>query len=669
MVQNVSIEIKSYGLLGNGYHFGSTGAYEILKGWSNFKIDPALKANSQIVDIENAPTNQDGSISFSSEIYILRPAETSKGNNKIFFDYGNRGNKRALQYFNDAIGSNDPNSIEHCGNGFLFRRGYTLVWSAWQGDLLAGNGRMLMNLPIAQKSGRPLTGTNRSEFIASTPGITTFPLSGWISTRSHPTVSLDTQKSKLTRRRYPDDKRQDVPYYKWSFSRQEKGLGMDFQGIETALIPSNTHIHIPDGFETGWIYELIYTASDPLIMGLGHIAVRDLISFLRYERNDTNPLAAHKIEKAYSFGRSQTGRCIRDSIYLGFNEDIQGRKVFDGVISHVAGAGKMWLNHRFSNAIVPAGQQYEDHDNIADQFPFSYSETKDHITGKVDAICKRPITDPLIFHSQTATEYWQRRGSLVHTDTQGNDIQMPANVRLYFWASAQHVGNPLQGHPKRGVCQNLGNVVQTSMLLRAMLDALDDWAAQDRQPPESQVPKQNDGTLVTMDEWQQQFPAIPGVNVPRKPNLLPLYDYGPMAEHGILNLLPPAIKNKEGYTILVPAVDDDGNDIAGIRAPMVAAPLATYTGWNLRSYSFGEGAMHEFSGSTMKFPETDSIRNATGDPRRSILTRYGDKNGYFEAIKQATENLIQNRFLLEEDLLRVLELSREWCGSRHEFRF
>jgi hypothetical protein len=403
-------------------------------------------------------------------------------------------------------------------------------------------------------------------------------------------------------------------------------------------------------------------------MGLGHVAVRDVISFLRYEKDDKNPLAKIKITSAYCFGRSQTGRCIRDAIYLGFNEDLEGRKVFDGVLSHVAGAGKMWLNHRFCNAVVPAGQQYEDHSNIADQFPFSYAMSQDHLTGQSDAICKRPETDPLIFHSQTSTEYWQRRGSLVHTDTQGNDLAMPENVRLYFWASAQHVGDPLQGRSTRGICQNPGNVVQTSMFFRRMLDALDNWATNGTAPPENKVPRRTDGTLITIDKWREQFPNIPGINTPNNPNLLPLYDYGPMASQGIISQLPPIIHNEKGYTVLVPAVDIDGNDIAGIRAPMVSAPLATYTGWNLRARFFGEGAMHEFSGSTIEFPETKEIAESTGDPRKSVLDRYGDEFGYLKAIESAAKQLVREQWILEEDLPRILQLADRWCFERHDIR-
>jgi hypothetical protein len=274
----------------------------------------------------------------------------------------------------------------------------------------------------------------------------------------------------------------------------------------------------------------------------------------------------------------------------------------------------------------------------------------------------------LIFHSQTATEYWQRRGSLVHTDTLGNDLIMPSNVRLYFWASAQHVGDPLQGKAKKGVCQNPSNVVQTSMFFRAMLDAMDAWSTRDEVPPESQIPKTHDGTLVSMEVWRKQFPKIPGIALPREPNLLPLYYYGPQMEKGIIEQLPPTVQDNAGYMVMVPAVDSDGNDIAGIRAPMVITPLATYTGWNLRDRFFGEGAMHEFSGSTIDFPETDENRYATGDPRPSIMERYIDEAGYLKAVERAAQILIKGRWVLEEDLFRTLELSKNWCSSRHDIR-
>ncbi len=668
MANRISIEITNRRIFADGMDFGDTGPYERLDGWALFQVDPGAPAQAGITDLDKAPVNADGMVECASEICILRPVDPGRGNGRMVFDYGNRGNKRLVQYFNDAPATNDPIAPAHAGNGYLFRRGYTVVWGAWQGDLLPGSGRMTLCLPVAGTEDDPVTGLVRSEFIATGLGQTTFPLSGWIATRSHPTVSRDTSKARLTRRRYPGDPREEIAADAWSFARTEGGLGMDFQGAETAVVASDSHIHIPAGFEPGWIYELIYTGKDPLVMGLGHLVVRDLASFLKYDRSAANPLAAHGIEKAYCFGRSQTGRCIRDAIWRGFNADESGRRVFDGVLSHVAGAGKMWLNHRFANAVVPGGQQYEDHDNIADSFPFAYSESTDHLTGEIDAICKRPRTDPLIMHSQTGTEYWQRRGSLAHTDSRGNDLEPPESVRIYFWSSAQHVGDPNMGAPKRGVCQNLQNVVRTSMLFRAMLDNLDRWATDGTPPPDSRYPRRSDGTLVTMEEWRKQFPAIPAHALPREPNRMPLFDYGPRARDGLLTVIPPDLRDAEGYQVLVPAVDADGNDIAGIRAPMVEAPLATYTGWNLRARPFGEGAMHEFSGSTVPLPETDAVRRATGDPRRSIEARYGDAEGYVRAIKAAARSLIENRLMLEEDLERTVEQAKGWNAPRHDVR-
>ena len=439
------------------------------------------------------------------------------------------------------------------------------------------------------------------------------------------------------------------------------------------MIPSDSHIHIPRGFEPGWIYELVYTGRDPLVLGLGHAAVRDFVSFLRYGAEDyagrVNPLRERggPIEKAYAWGRSQTGRRLRDFVYRGFNEDAGGNKVFDGVLPHVAGAGRMWLNHRFANADVSGGQQYEDHFNPADAFPFSYTETTDHLTGLTDAVLKRPKTDPLVIHTQTSTEYWQRRGSLVHTDTRGHVLPQPKGVRVYTWASAQHFADPLPKRPERGVCQNYRNIVATSMLFRAMIDAMDRWAAAGVTPPESRVPRRVDRTLVTLEEWRRQFPEIPGVATPRAPNVLPLLDFGPEAERGILKE-PPDIVSGGDYAILLPAVDEHGNDKAGVRAPMVEAPLGTYCGWNLRARGFGTGAMHEFSGSYIPFPETLEERRATGDPRRSILERYPNAQAYVAAITAAARRLVEQRLILEEDVERAANAAADWGRPRHDVR-
>ena len=664
MTNQIELRIATREPFAGGHEFEGTGAYEKISGRAHFAVDPNAAAQAGVTDLDKAPLNAAGLVELATDLIILKPVDMARGNRRLFFDYGNRGNIRALQFFNDAPGSNDPSDLAHAGNGFLMRRGYTIVFGAWQGDLLPGDGRFRLDLPIAQNAdGAPVTGPVRTEIIVDAPGQTCFPLSGRASTRSHPTVSLDTNKAQLTRRRYPGDPRIEIPADDWAFARVEGGVGLDNQGAELAVMPSDTHVHLPAGFETGWLYEIVYTGRDPLVLGLGHVAVRDLVSFLKYGE-DGNPLGG-SIEKAYCWGRSQTGRCIRDSIHSGFNADAEGRKVFDGALSHVAGGGLMWMNHRFANAVSAAGQQYEERDSIADRFPFSYAESMDHLTGKTDAICKRPETDPLIFHTQTGTEYWQRHGSLVHTDTRGNDLALPDNVRAYFWASSQHFANPRLREPAYGVCQNPNNVVRTSMLFRALLDNMDRWASDGVAPPDSRVPSRTEGTLVTIEEWRAQFPAIPGKATPRQPAPLLLFDFGPDAADGILETQPPRIADADGYTILVPAVDTDGNDIAGVRTPMVQAPLATYTGWNLRARGKGEGYMHEFTGSTMPFAETKSMRTATGDPRPAITERYEDADAYRSTITNAAEQLIADGFMLAEDLDRAAEDANDWDRQPH----
>ena len=663
MTNRVELSISERFAFAGGHEFGAVGAYERLNGRAHFAVDPHAAAQQGITDIENAPTDKDGLVRFIGDFSILKPVDPERGNRRVFFDYGNRGNKRMLQFFNDALASNDPRTLAHAGNGFLMRRGYTVVWLAWQGDLLPGNGRLLLDLPVARERSGPITGSVRVEYIANRAGITTFPLSGHASTRSHPTVSLDPREASLTRRRYPYDERIPVPAESWSFARIEGGVGLDNQGAEQAVISSDTHIHIPGGFELGWIYELVYTGRDPLVLGLGHAAVRDFVSFLRY--SEENPANLGPIEKAYAWGRSQTGRCMRDFVYRGFNADALGRKVFDGILPHVAGAGRKWLNQRFANAVVSGGQQYEDHFNPADSFPFSYAETTDHLIGRRDAILKRPETDPLVIHTQTSTEYWQRRGSLVHTDTRGNDLPQPDTVRIYCWASSQHFADPTSAKLERGIRQNYLNTVATSMLFRATIDAMDRWATKGVAPPESRIPRRADGTLVTFEEWRRQFPRIPGVATPSGPNLLPLLDFGPDFERGLLKE-PPAVVPGDGYMVLVPAIDEDGNERAGVRVPMVQAPLGTYCGWNLRARGFGHGAMHEFSGSYIPLPESPEERRMTGDPRKSILERYPNAHAYATAITAAARQLVEDGFMLEEDIERAVAAAVNWGRPRHD---
>jgi hypothetical protein len=669
MTSTLEIRIDDRRPFADRHEFGDTGVYERLTGRALFAVDPLAQAQADVVDVDKAPRDQNGLVRFAADFMILKPLEG--GNRRVLFDYGNRGHKRALQFFNDAPHSDDPLTLQHAGNGFLMRRAYAVAWLAWEGDILPGDGRMVLDVPVATESGAPITGRVRTEIIVDAPWGPTMPLSGRVAAHSYPVAARDKRDAVLTRRRYPYDTPEVIPPAQWDFALEIHGVGGESATPERAVVPADSFIHYRPGFEPGWIYEITYTARDPKVMGLGHVAVRDFVGFLKYADGPANPLAGTRM--AYGWGRSQTGRCLRDFVYRGYNADASGRRVFDGVMPHVAGAGRKWLNHRFASPIVSGGQQYEDHFNIADSFPFSYASSIDHLTGREDAILKRPETDPLVFHTQTATEYWVRRGSLVHTDTSGHDLKQPETVRIYCWASSQHSANPLLKAPAKGIGQNLSNTVATSMLFRALLDAMDRWATDGSRPPDSLVPTRADGTLVEYARWRRQFPAIPGVMPLAEPNALPLLDFGPDADKGILReppMIVPGRNDPDGgpglrYTVLVPSVDKDGNDIPGVRAPMVAAPLGTYTGWNPRARGYGHGAQWKFEGSYIPFPDTPAERSATGDPRLSVKERYPDWQAYVAAITRAAQELVAAGLMLEEDVERCATAAEHWNKARH----
>jgi hypothetical protein len=663
----VNFVIGSRAPFGDGAAFGEVGPYERIVGRAHFAVDPGDPAQASVFDIALAPCGVDGLVHFASDVFILKPLDRARGNGALLFEFPNRGNKRFLQFYNDAPGNNDPKTAADAGNGFLMRHGYTIVTAAWQGDVLRGDGRLVIDLPVARHDdGQPVTARLRAEFISEVPGVTSLPLSGKYSTRSCPAVSLHSNEAELRRRRYPWSQPQIIPSNQWEFARTEgggRGGAGDISGGEQAIVPSDSHIYLPAGFEPGWIYELVYSARDPLVLDLGLVAVRDLVSFLRHDGSEANPLRG-AVTHTYGWGRSQSGRAIRDYVHRGFNADRDGRRVFDGMLSHIAGAGRTAMN-RFSNLVIAASRQYEDWLNPADRFPFSYATSTDHLTGATDGILKRPDSDPLVIHTQTASEYWYRRGSLVHTDTMGNDLRQPDTVRIYFWSSSQHWSDPASSQPTKGICHNYQNVVATSAFFRAMLVLMNEWVRDGKPPPESLIPRRADETLVSFAVWRKAFPAIPGAVLPGRPNDLPLVDYGPDFAMGGAIAEPPVVDVSRTYAVLVPAVDPDGNDKAGLRAPMVAVPLGTYTGWNVRIAGHGAGALHDFSGSYIPFPETPEERELTGDPRSSILERYRNRATYADAIRAAAAELASERLLLAEDIERAAEGATDWGRARH----
>jgi hypothetical protein len=653
MDTELSLIIREREEFAQGESFDKTGPYERISGEVKFAVDPDSEAFSMVVDLQNAPKNDRGMVEFATDFYILRPVDLERGNGRLLYDVNNRGALRLLQFFNDAVHSNTPSTLEHAGNGFLMRRGYSMVWSGWQGDLLPGDGRQTMRLPTATNDGEVITGVTRSEFILDEDGVLSMPFSANSYTASYEAISTDSRDATFTMREYESDQRQPIPDDDWAFARLQNGRP----------IQSSFHCHLPKGFRPGWIYELVYTAKNPYVQGFGLTGVRDFLSFLRYEKEDSvgtaNPLRQNGtgIEKAYGWGRSQSGRYLREFVYQGYNEDNQGRKVFDAISPHVSGGGRAIVNYRFAQpGRYP--RPHDDHLYPSDSFPFAYPVISDPLTGKTDGILKRPDTDPLVIHTQTSSEYWTRRGSLVHTDAMGNDIPDHPNTRMFHFTGSQHNADP-RGGPSADVARYQANPLNTAPLLRAVIDSLDAWATDGTPPPDSMVPRRSDETGVPADVASRAFPKIPDVEHPQHANRLFVQDHGPDFDSGITANEPPVEDRTREYTVLIPQVDSDGNEIPGVRTPHVQVPLATYTGWNYRPTGSADRAIAGTTGGYHPLPATREAREKSGDARQSIQERYGSKARYVRLIALSAQRMVEQRLLLEEDADRYVALAME----------
>ncbi len=639
----------------NGYEFPLTGAYEKLVGKIHGEVDPKNRLDKIIVNLGKAPRNRRGRVEYSGDFCILKPVDMGRGNGKICFDAPNRGGKRIVAFLNDAPQSNDPSSIEDAGNGFLMRQGYTIVWCGWQGDLMPAKNWLVLKVPVATNGGKPIVSKVRTEIVVDEMGVNSQPLSADERVKSYPAASRDKIRASLTVREKSYGPRIPVPFSQWEFASCEKNPRT---GKET-IRPSARDLYLRAGFRPGHIYEFIYRAKHPLVLGLGFAAVRDFVAFLCYESKDAagkpNPLASGKksiaISHAYGWGRSQSGRFLRDFVYHGFNEDEAHRIVFDAIAPHVAGGGRLFLNYEFARPVTSSQQ----HTNQLDPelFPHAYNVIRDAQTGRPDGILKRPKTDPYVFHTQTSTEYWQKRGCLAHTDGKGHDLVIPDKVRIYVIASAQH-NSPFGSEVEKDGTQQLVNPLPAGDVLRALMVALDQWVTQGIPPPSSRYPMVKHGRLVPPNRNGTGFPKVPGVRFAGLHNRQLFLDYGRNILRGRMDVHPPRPIGNGAYTILVPKVDRDGNDIAGIRLPAVGVPIGTYTGWNLRPHGLAEDELAGLLGSFVPFAKTKAERRKTGDPRLSIEERYKDQADYVQQVSHAARKLVDERFLLPEDAVRLI---------------
>jgi len=600
-----------------GRTFGAVGTYDRIIARATVGVAPGDPHNTIIVDIDRAPRDALGLVTGIAEVEILRPTNAAHGNRRLFYEVLNRGNKLGFLLFNDV-----PDSINYlvkssdAGSGFMMNRGYTLVWSGWQGDVPPGGGRMGFVPPTVAG----ITGPAREDFIFDHNDN---PAS---ATLSYPAAELDPAKAKISVREKENDPRSTPP-----------GLEVKFES------PTKVSILRPEGFDAGAIYELIYTAKDPKVMGLGFAATRDIVSFLRYEKMDAaggeNPLSG-RIDKAVGFGLSQSGRFLQDYLYLGFNADEAGRVVFEGLMPHISGGKKTFTNYRFSQ---PGRSPYEHADMLypGADFPFTYPVITDALTGKTDGFLARCLAGnncPKIIKTDSEIEFYQQRASLVVTDTKGEPLKMPDNVRLFHLSNLQHYTLINAKSDMAKQCAFPTNPLNAGPPLRALLVAMDAWISNGTTPPDSRYPSRADGTLAEPTIDAVGFPRVPGFSYPvriAQPVLLKSEE------------MPPA--KGASYPVFVPKTDADGRAVAGIHLPTLEAPAATHTGWNLRKAGFSEGELCDNNGSMIPFAATSEERLKSGDPRLSMAERYPNEGDRAAAIAKAAARLVEDRLLLPED--------------------
>lgn len=607
-------EVKSSAPAFEGTAFEGAGAYERIDAIASFAVDPTSPRYSGIVDIDKAPVNAAGEIVFSTEVSILRPSDPARRSPFMLYEVPNRGRNLSFLLLNRGESTAVPEKADDAGDGFLMQRGDTIVWSGWQTDL--PKKFLNLELPVLPD----VTGLSREQFIFDKAGET------GSGTLTYAAADLDPSKATLTVRARESDE-----------PKQAEGLAFRY------LSPTEIEITRPAGMDAGAIYDFVYPAKDAVPSGLAFAATSDLVSFLRGNRGHDVESPLEGVKHTVGLGISQSGRFLRDLIHHGFNADESGAKVFDGAIPHIAGSRKTFTNYRFAQP-GRYSRQHEDHDYPGDQFPFTYADSEDPLSGgkgSVLSACTAAATCPKIMHTDTSTEFWQARSSLMTMTSDGKPLAMPDDVRLYFIAGAPHFNGWSAQSKEDATCAYTTNPLSAAPAMRALYVALAEWIAEDKTPPASRYPVLEDGTLVPLD--QIRMPKIGGTVAQPVFNQLAVMDHS----------ANPPVRGKT-YPVYLPALDEDGNPRGGVRLPYVAAPLGTYAGWNLRKAGFAEGELCSLTGTFIPFPKEPSDT----DSRKPLKERYADVEAYVAAVKSASEALVAERLMLPQDVSYVLERAR-----------
>jgi hypothetical protein len=633
----------------NGKQFGDVGAYERITGRVYFAIPIANAHNQRIVDLGNAVNLKNGEVEFSSDFVAVRPKDALKGNGSMLLEVPNRGRARILS----LVDGGDQDLASDAGDAWLLRNGFTIVSLGWQWDA-DGPDALRFFAPVAKDDGNTITGLLRGDLMPSN-AMPEIPLGhlilGSIGGTEYAVSAPDDPRNVLTVRDSRNGPRTLIPRAQWQFAHT----------VDGKLTPSNRHIHLDAGFLPGKIYEYVYVVADPVVAGGGFAAIRDFASYAKHTPDAITPAA-----RVYGEGISQNGRFLRDFLYQGFNADEEGRIALDGVLAHVAGAGRGSFNLRFAQPSRDA-QPTSSVFFPTDIFPFTDLPETDPMTGESGGLLDRAASEkvvPRIFLSNTSYEYWGRAAALIHISADGKrDVPVSDNVRIYHFTGLQHFPGPFP--PERGKGDLLGQQPQSPLPIkyfwRSMIANMDAWVRSNTLPPASSYPRIADGTLVPLREYA--LPAIPGVNRPQEANEARRMDFGPNWRGGILTTQPPKIGGP--FPVLVPQVDADGNERDGVRLPEITVPLATYASWNLRDPSVGAPDQRvAFEVSYLPFLKTAAEREKTDDPRPSIAERYSSRDFYLSHYKDAIDELVKQRWVLPEDREPLLHRGeQEWSEA------
>jgi hypothetical protein len=645
------VEIASRADVLDGKSFGDAGAYERITGRVYFSVPVDNVHNHRIVDLTNAVNLQNGEVEFSADFVAVRPKDASKGNGTMLLENPNRGSDHILA----LVDGGEEDLAHNAGDAWLLRNGFTVAALGWQWDAV-GPGALRLYAPIAKDHGKTITGLLRGDVMLADKA-DEIPLghfiTGHIGGSEYPVAQPDDGLNTLTVRDSRESKRTVIPRSEWSFASTVGGK----------LSASDRSIHLKGGFQPGRIYEYVYVVSDPVVAGLGFAAVRDFASYVKHAPDSVTPVA-----RVIGEGISQNGRFLRDSLYEGFNADEEGRIALDGVLAHVGGAGRGSFNYRFAQPSRDA-QPTSSIFFPTDIFPFTDQPEVDSITKEKGGLLDRAQQEhvvPKIFLSHTSYEYWGRAASLIHTTPDArHDATIGPDVRIYFFTGLQHFSGPFP--PVRGEGWIKGQQLQSPLPIRffwrAMIANMDAWVRSGTAPPSNAYPTIASHTLVPLKKYK--FPKIPHLELPKEANTGSRLDFGPNWREGILTVQPPIVGKP--YPVLVPRVDQDGNELGGVHLPEITVPLATYTGWNLRDSSIGAAWQRvSFTGSCVAFPKNAAERKQSGDPRKSLAERYASREAYLEQFGQATDELIRQRWILPEDRAALLQRGgEEWDFYTH----